>query len=58
MVKSTLWIQEGFEILDIFRPSMKYFQFNVNLLLYHHRLTPYNDFLESKTLKTLYLTSW
>ena len=38
---------------------MKYFQLNVNLLLYHHKTTPYTCIFRSslKTLKTLYLTS-
>ena len=60
MLKITLWIQAKFEKLDfLFRPYMKYFQLNVNLLLYHHKTTPYACFFRSslKTLKTLYLTS-
>ena len=60
MLKNTQWIQARFEKLDfLFRPYMKYFQLNVNLLLYHHKTTPYTCFFRSslKTLKTLYLTS-
>ena len=43
----------------IFLLGPTYFQLNVNLLLYHHKTTPYACFFRSslKTLKTLYLTS-
>ena len=60
MLKITQQIQARFEKLDfLLRPYMKYFQLNVNLLLYHHRLTPHTCFFRSssKILKTLYLTS-
>ena len=59
-LKITQWIQARFEKLDfLLRPYMKYFQLNVNLFLYYHRLTPHTCFFrsDSKTLKTLYLTS-
>lgn len=55
-----LLLQARFDKLDfLFRPNMKYFQLNVNLLLYRHKTTPFTYFFSSslKTLKTLYLTS-